>query len=88
MSVKGAVPMLSEPDQIKELELEVERLSGDVERYRNACYDSMQQLSWCIGYFAGSHKAKYAHGMANNLAHIRRAVLNRAPEPMPPAQTA
>lgn len=78
--------MPSDPDQIKELELEVERLHGDVERYRNACYDSMQQLSWCIGYFAASHKAKYAEGMANNLAYIRRSILNRAPEPMPPAQ--
>lgn len=77
--------MLSDADQIKNLELEVERLQGDVERYRNACYDSMQQLSWCIGYFAGNHRARYADSMANNLAIIRRAVLNRTPETMPPA---
>ncbi|HET6875994.1 MAG TPA: hypothetical protein VFH38_00540 [Jatrophihabitans sp.] len=77
--------MLSDADHIKELEVELERLNGDVERYRNACYDAMQQLGWCIGYFAGSHKPKYARAMANNLAYIRRAVLNRAPEEMPPA---
>lgn len=78
--------MISDADQIKELEFEVERLHSDVERYRNACYDSMQQLSWCIGYLSASHKERYAHGMANNLAYIRRAVLDRAPEAMPPAQ--
>ena len=79
--------MPSDADQIKELELRVESLQGDVERYRNACYDSMQQLSWCIGYLAGHHSAKYAQAMGSNLAYIREAVLNRAPEPMPPAQT-
>jgi len=78
--------MLSDADQIKELELEVERLHGDVERYRNACYDSMQQLGWCIGYLAGIRKQGYARAMGDNLAHIRRAVLNRAAEAMPPAQ--
>lgn len=77
--------MRSDDDQIKELELEVERLHDDVDRYRNACYDSMQQLSWCIGYFAGIHKPKYAASMANNLAYIRRAVLHRSPETVPPA---
>jgi len=35
---------------------------------------------------AGHHSAKYAQAMGNNLAYIRSAVLNRAPEPMPPAQ--
>ena len=78
--------MPSDADQVKELELEVERLHGDVERYRNACYDSMQQLSWCIGYLTGHHNEKYAQAMGKNLAYIRHAVLNRAPEPMPPAQ--
>lgn len=78
--------MLSDADQIKELELEVERLQGDVDRYRNACYDSMQQLSWCIGYLAGNRRPSQAEAMAQNLAYIRRAVLNRAPVTMPPAE--
>lgn len=78
--------MGSEADQIKELELEVERLQSDVERYRNACYDSMQQLSWCIGWFAGNHKPRYAASMGNNLAYIRRGVLNRPSEAVPLAQ--
>ena len=78
--------MLSDADQMKELELEVERLHSDVERYRNACYDAMQQLSWCIGWFAGNHKPSYAASLGNNLAYIRRAVLNRAPEAVPLAQ--
>ena len=80
--------MPSDADQVKELELEVERLHSGVERYRNAWNDSMQQLSWCIGYLAGHHQPKYAAAMGNNLAYIRRAVLNRAPEAMPPAQDA
>ena len=39
--------MPSDADQVKELELEVERLHSGVERYRNAWNDSMQQLSSC-----------------------------------------
>jgi hypothetical protein len=46
----------------------------------------MQQLSWCIGYFAGNHKPKYAQSMGNSPAYIRRAVLNRAPGAVPPAK--
>ena len=78
--------MLSEADQIKELELEVERLHDDLNRYRNACYDSMQQLSWCIGCLAGNRRPAQAEAMAQNLAYIRRSVLNRAPQTMPPAK--
>ena len=86
MVTEGTVAMPSDAERVKELQLEVERLQGDVERYRNACYDSMQQLSWCIGYLAGHHSTKYAQAMGKNLAYIREGVLNRAPEPMPPAQ--
>ena len=78
--------MLSDEDQIKELQLEVESLQSDVDRYRNACYDSMQQLSWCIGYLAGNKRPRQAAAISQNLAFIRRAVLNRAPEAMPPAK--
>ena len=31
-------------------------LMEEVERYRSAAEDTLQQLDWCIGYFAGSKK--------------------------------
>jgi hypothetical protein len=31
-------------------------LEGEVERYRRASEDALQQLDWCIGYLHGSGK--------------------------------
>lgn len=76
--------MPSDADRIKELELEVERLQGQVDRYRNGCDDAMQQLSWCIGYLTGANKGRFAHALANNLAFIRHNLLNRPVETVPP----
>ena len=34
----------------------IRELEGEVERYRQASEDALQQLDWCIGYMHGSGK--------------------------------
>jgi len=69
--------MASDDDRIKELELEVERLESEMEKYRRASEEALQQLGWCIGYFTGTNKGKLARAMAGNVAYIRRSLLRR-----------
>jgi hypothetical protein len=69
--------MASDDDRIKELELEVERLEHELEKYRRASEDAMQQLGWCVGYFTGSNKGKLARSLAGNISQIRRNLLRR-----------
>jgi hypothetical protein len=75
--------MKTDEDELKELELEVERLQHDADRYRRATEDCLQQLGWCIGYFAGVHKPRIARGLAVNVGHIRRGLLHRQDVVMP-----
>jgi hypothetical protein len=63
--------------RITELEGEVERLMKDVERYRSAAEDALQQLDWCIGYLAGCQKGRVAKVLSANRSHIRRQYLRR-----------
>jgi len=55
----------------------------EVERYRRAAEDALQQLDWCIGYLHGLRKNSEAQMLSKNRQHIRTALLNRAPEPEP-----
>ena len=70
--------MTAESDRIEELEKELAHLMEEVERYRSAAEDALQQLDWCIGYFAGSPKGKVARVLSANRSHIRRQYLRRA----------
>ena len=82
--------MASDEDRVAELEGELDHLMHEVERYRSAAEDALQQLDWCIGYFAGSHKGAIAGALSANRAHIRREYLKRgeqdAPSPRATAQ--
>ena len=75
--------MATDADRIRQLEREVARLMEEVERYRSAAEDSLQQLDWCIGYFAGAHKGAVARSLSANRSHIRRQYLRRAEHSMP-----
>lgn len=75
--------MSDESERIAELEAEVERLMEEVERYRSAAEDALQQLDWCIGYFAGSHKGAVARALGANRSHIRTQYLRRPQEAVP-----
>lgn len=39
-------------------------LEADVERYRRATEDALQQLDWCIGYFHGCGKRGIAKALS------------------------
>jgi len=75
--------MASEEDRVKELELEVQRLMHEVDKYRSATEDTLQQLDWCIGYFTGCNKSTIAKSLSANRSYIRRHLLDRADVGMP-----
>ena len=75
-----------EIDRESQLELEVVHLMEVVERYRCAAEDTLQQLDWCIGYFAGTKNGKVAQALSANRAHIRRQYLKRAEHTTPGAE--
>lgn len=65
----------------------VDRSNGEVERYRQAAEDALQQLDWCIGYFDGVRKVKISSVLARNRSHIRTQLLERPEQPVPTAET-
>ena len=69
--------------EIEALEAEIAQLMREVDRYRTACEDTMQQLDWCIGYFTGCNKRGLAKSLAANRSAIRRQVLKRDEQSMP-----
>jgi hypothetical protein len=75
--------MKTDEDELKELQMDLERVQGEADRYRKATEDCFQQLGWCIGYFAGIHKPRIAHDLAVNIGHIRRGLLHREDVVMP-----
>jgi hypothetical protein len=61
--------------------------SEEVERYRQAVEDALQQLDWCIGYLHGIRKLDVSRALAKNRSYIRRQLLKRDEEPLPAEQT-
>ncbi len=78
---------MSADTQVAELEREVHFLMEEVERYRSAAEDAMQQLDWCIGYFAGSKKGELAHALSANRSHIRTQYLRREEQSTPSSKS-
>ena len=61
--------------------------NDEVERYRRAAEDALQQLDWCIGYLHGIRKVDISRALAKNRSYIRKRLLGRAEEPMPAQET-
>jgi hypothetical protein len=59
----------------------------EVERYRQAAEDALQQLDWCIGYLHGIRKLDVSRALARNRSFIRRQLLEREEQPLPAQQT-
>ena len=59
----------------------------ELERYRQAAEDALQQLDWCIGYLHGIRKLDVSRALAKNRSYIRKQLLERAGEPLPAQQT-
>jgi hypothetical protein len=55
----------------------------ELERYRRAAEDALQQLDWCIGYLHGIRKNGEARVLARNRQTIRTNLLLREDEPTP-----
>ena len=55
----------------------------ELDRYRRAAEDALQQLDWCIGYLHGIQKAKISRQLARNRSYIRRSLMHEAHEPVP-----
>jgi hypothetical protein len=61
--------------------------SGDVDRYRQAAEDGLQQLDWAIGYLHGIRKTDISRALAKNRSFIRRQLMDQPEEPVPTQQT-
>ena len=59
----------------------------EVERYRQAAEDALQQLDWCIGYLHGIRKVQVSRALAKNRTYIRSNLLQRDEQPLPAEQT-
>jgi hypothetical protein len=57
--------------------------ADDLERYRRAAEDALQQLDWAIGYLHGIRKNSEAKMLSSNRQAIRQNLLNREPQPEP-----
>jgi hypothetical protein len=58
----------------------------DLERYRQAAEDALQQLDWCIGYLHGIRKVEISRALAKNRSQIRTQLLRRPPDESAPAK--
>ena len=65
----------------------IRELEDEVERYRRASEDALQQLDWCIGYLHGSGKKGIARSLSKNRAYIRTHLLKRSEQPVPSQET-
>ena len=59
----------------------------ELERYRLAAEDALQQLDWCIGYLHGIRKTEISRALAKNRSYIRTQLLRKPEEPVPAQQT-
>jgi len=59
----------------------------EVERYRRAAEDALQQLDWCIGYLHGLRKVEISRALAKNRSYIRTHLLERPEQPDPALKT-
>ena len=55
----------------------------DVERYKQAANDVLQQLDFCIGFLAAVNKGKVAESLARNRSYIREQLMGEGAEPVP-----
>ena len=59
----------------------------ELERYRRAAEDALQQLDWCIGYLHGIRKLEISRALAKNRGQIRSQLLARSEQPVPTENT-
>jgi hypothetical protein len=60
---------------------------GEVDRYRRAAEDALQNLDWAIGYLHGIRKLEISRALAKNRSAIRRNLLGQEEAPLPAQRT-
>jgi hypothetical protein len=63
------------------------RHEEELERYRQAAEDALQQLDWCIGYLHGIRKTDISRALAKNRSQIRTQLMRRPEQPVPAQET-
>jgi hypothetical protein len=61
--------------------------NDELNRYRQAAEDALQQLDWCIGYLHGIRKVDISRALAKNRSYIRTRLLEREEQPVPAQRT-
>jgi hypothetical protein len=61
--------------------------NGEVERYKHAAEEALQQLDWCIGYLHGIRKSQLSTRLAKNREYIKRNLMQEPTAPTPTATT-
>ena len=61
--------------------------NDELERYRQAAEDALQQLDWCIGYLHGIRKNEISRALAKNRSQIRTQLMRRPEQPVPTQDT-
>jgi len=62
--------------------------NGDeLQLYRRAAEDALQQLDWCIGYLHGIRKVRISRSLARNRNRIRTHLLGAHEQPLPSSET-
>ena len=64
-----------------------DRPDDELERYRQAAEDALQQLDWCIGYLHGIRKTDISRALAKNRSQIRTQLMGRPEQPVPSKET-
>jgi hypothetical protein len=59
----------------------------EVERFRQAAEDALQQLDWTIGYLHGIKKTEISKALAQNRTYIRRSLMGEPDEGLPTQKT-
>jgi hypothetical protein len=70
-----------------ERDREREATREEVERYRQAAEDALQQLDWCIGYLHGIRKTAISRALSRNRSHIRSRLMQASEQPLPTSTT-
>lgn len=64
-----------------------ESKQDEVDRYRRAAEDALQQLDWTIGYLHGIRKTEISTALAKNRTFIREQLMHQKDEGLPDQQT-
>jgi hypothetical protein len=69
--------------QSKDTQPSIGKTDDELERWRRAAEDALQQLDWAIGYLHGIRKQAEARALAANRRTIRQRILERSAQPLP-----